>query len=113
MTDERWEELMENLRGQGEVAISNEPLFQPTGEGDKEVGTQDIAVFKRGNMKYKVVRENRPVVLGKKMTYSHRQGDTARTEYQLSDTEFSHKVRVFKEIDFDEWEEMSAENLGL
>jgi hypothetical protein len=113
MTDDRWEELMETLQKQGEVTVTQEPLLQETGDGFKEVGTQDVAVFKRGNMKYKVVRENRPVVLGKQTFVSHRQGDTARTEYKFSDTEFSHKVRVFKEIDFDEWEEMSAENLGL
>lgn len=113
MTDERWEDLMETLQRQGDIGITTEPLFQETGEGSKEIGTQNIAVFKRGSMKYKVVRENRPVVLDKKTFVSHRQGDTARTEYKLSDTEYSHKVRVFKEIDFDEWEEMSAENLGL
>lgn len=113
MTDDRWEELIETLKKQGDVGVTTEPLYQTTGDGDQEIGTQDIAVFKRGSMKYRVVRENRPVVLEKKMMYSHRQGDTARTEYKLSDTEMSHKVRVFKEIDFDEWEEMSADNLGL
>lgn len=109
MTDERWEELMETLG----VSSTNEPLYQETGEGQKESGNQDIAIFKRGADTYKIVRENRPVVLEKKMTYSHRQGDTARTEYKLSDTEMSHKIRVFKEVDIDEWEEMSADNLGL
>lgn len=113
MTDERWEELIESLTSQGEIKISNEPLYQKVADGEEQVGDQDIIVFKKAGITFKVVRENRPVVLEKKMTYSHRQGDTARTEYKLSDTEFSHKVRVFKEIDFDEWEEMSADNLGL
>ncbi len=113
MTDERWEQLIESLTAQGEIKITNEPLYQKTPDGEEEVGDQDIIIFKKGGITFKVVRENRPVVLEKKMTYSHRQGDTARTEYKLSDTEFSHKVRVFKEIDFDDWEEMSADNLGL
>ena len=52
-------------------------------------------------------------MLDKIQHYSHRQGDTARTEYVLSDTEFSHKVRVYQENEYGDWEEVKAESLGL
>lgn len=113
MTDERWDELVENMQNQGQVELTTEPLYHESAMGREEAGTKDILVFKRAGNTYKVVRENKPVVLDKKMFYSHRQGDTARTEYKLSDTEMSHKVKVYREIDIDEWEELSADSLGL
>jgi hypothetical protein len=70
-------------------------------------------IFENGQGKFKVVRENRPLILEKKMHYSHRPGDTARTEYKLSETEVTHKLRVYKEVDFDEWEEVTLDKLGL
>ena len=47
------------------------------------------------------------------MLYSHRQGDTAHSEYKLSETEFSHRIRVYKEEGFDDWEEVTLDKLGL
>lgn len=115
MTDERWDQFVETAQDRFEnIGISRESL-----EDDKgflvENGTRNVVEFTMpgtGEM-YKVVRENRPVVLDKKQHYSHRQGDTARTEYILSDTELSHKIRVYKENDYGDWEEVRAESLGL
>ena len=111
MTDERWEQFVEMAQGKFQhVMVSKEDLIGPTGEVQ---GSADVVKFFIPEMgRFRVVRENKPVVLEKKMHYSHRQGDTARTEYVFSDTELSHKIRVYKEVD-DEWEEISAEALGL
>lgn len=113
MTDERWEQFIETAKSTFQnVVVNTEDLQDPSGE--YAPGSADIVEFTMpGSGKYKVVRENKPVVLDKKMHYSHRQGDTARTEYILSDTELSHKVRVYKEDDYGEWEEVRAESLGL
>ncbi len=107
MTDDRWEQFIENAQNRFEdVGISMEK--------DDE-GTNNIVEFtmRETGDRYQVVRENRPVVLDKKQHYSHRAGDTARTEYVLSDTEMSHKVKVYKEDNYGEWEEVRAESLGL
>ncbi len=111
MTDERWEEFTEMAQGKFQhVMVSKEDLL---GRNDEVQGSSDVVkFFIEGMGHFKVVRENKPVVLDKKQFYSHRQGDTARTEYTFSDTELSHKIRVYKEVD-DEWEEISAETLGL
>ncbi len=73
----------------------------------------DILIFDRAGDTYKLVRENRPVVLEKKMLHSKRAGDTAQIEYKFSDTEFSHKLHVYKETDSGDWDEISTESLGL
>jgi hypothetical protein len=115
MTDEKWQELVEmaqkNFRG---AKLSTEDLLLETADGPQKRGTQDILVFDHpAGGRYKLVRENHPIVLEKKEFASHRQGDTARTEYKFSQNEFSHKLRVYKEVDFDEWEEVTLDKLGL
>jgi hypothetical protein len=113
MTDERWEQFVETAKSTFQNVVENsEDLQDPAGEFAP--GNADIIEFTLpASGRYKVVRENKPVVLEKKMHYSHRQGDTARSEYILSDTDFSHKVRVYKEDEYGEWEEVKAESLGL
>ncbi len=113
MTDERWEQFTETAKNTFlNVVETTEDLLSPTGE--YAPGNANILEFTLpASGRYKVVRENKPVVLEKKMHYSHRQGDTARSEYVLSDTDFSHQIRVFKEDDYGEWEEVKAESLGL
>ena len=114
MTDEKWEELVDLAKKHfKDVEVSTEDLVTDTPDGPQVQGTRDILIFEREGQRYKAVRENKPVVLEKKMLYSHRQGDTAHAEYKLSDTEFSHRIRVYKEVDFDEWQEISGESLGL
>lgn len=105
-----------------DVSLRTEDLMMDTpqyhsvrGEPDGPVkqGTQDVLIFENPVGRFKLVRENRPVVLEKKQFYSHRAGDSARTEYKLSDTEFSHKLKVYKEVGFEEWEEVTLDRLGL
>ena len=37
----------------------------------------------------------------------------AQTQYKFSETEFSHKLRVYKEEGFEEWDEITLDKLGL
>lgn len=116
MTDERWEQFVETAQGRFEnVGITLEKWHEDDHGNAVENGTKNVVEFNlpNGGDRFRVERENRPAILDKKQHYSHRQGDTARTEYVLSDTEFSHKVRVYKENDYGDWEEVRAESLGL
>jgi hypothetical protein len=115
MINEKWQQLVEvaqkNFKN---VKVSQEDLIVETADGQQKRGTQDILIFDHpAGGRYKLVRENHPVVLEKKEHFSHRAGDMARTEYKFSETEFSHKLRVYKEVDFDEWEEVTLDKLGL
>jgi hypothetical protein len=114
MTDEKWEELVDIAQKNFKfVKLRTEDLIMDTPEGPQRQGTQDILEFENPSGRFQVVRENKPVVLEKKMTYSHRMGDTAHTEYKLSETQLSHKIRVYKEEGFDDWEEITLDKMGL
>jgi hypothetical protein len=114
MTNEKWEQLVEMVQKNfNDVSLRTEPLMIETGGVAEAQGTQDILEFETPAGHFQLVRENRPAVLEKKMHYSHRAGDTAQTEYKLSDTEFTHKLRVYKEDEFGEWEEVTLDKLGL
>jgi hypothetical protein len=115
MTDDKWQELVsmaqKNFKG---AKLTQEDLIMDTQDGPQKTGTQDVLIFQHPEgRRYKLVRENKPVVLQKKEMFSHRAGQSAQTQYKFSETEFSHKLRVFKEIDFDEWEEVTLDKLGL
>ena len=116
MTDERWEQLVALAKQKFEdvkvytQAWELSETGQPTEEGSKDY----LEFFNdKDGYRYRIVRENRPKVLDKKMHYSHRQGDTARVEYVTSDSELSHKITVYRELDDydDEWEEARLEDL--
>lgn len=113
MTNERWEQFVETAKQAFEdVVVITEDLVDLKGEISS--GTEDIVTFNiPAKGRFKVVRQNKPLLLEKKMHYSNRQGDTARTEYIFSETDFTHKVRVFQEDDYGEWDEIRAESLGL
>ncbi|MCX6796997.1 MAG: hypothetical protein NTX98_00770 [Candidatus Doudnabacteria bacterium] len=115
MTDEKWQQLVGMAKKNfSNVSLTAEDLIKATPEGEKKEGTQDVLIFTHpSGDKYKLVRENRPLVLEKKQHFSHRMGDTARTEYKLSDTEFSHRLKIYKEVGFDDWEEVTLDRLGL
>jgi len=115
MNDDRFQQLVE-MAGKNfkNVQLSTEDLIRETEDGPIKQGTKDVLVFDHpSGVKYKMERENRPVVLEKKQHFSHRMGDTARTEYKHSETEFSHKLRVYKEVGFEEWDEITLDRLGL
>jgi hypothetical protein len=114
MTDERWETLIKQAKSTFEdVNLRTEDLVVETADGLTKQGTQDILEFSNDMGVFKVIRENKPVVLDKKMHFSHRQGDSASAEYVLSDTEFTHKVRIFGLNDEDEWEELDSASLNV
>lgn len=114
MTNEKWQETVGMVQKYFKGAkLYSEDLMQDTAEGAVKQGTQDVLEFENPSGHFKLVRENRPVVLEKKELYSTRAGQSAQIIYKKSETEFSHKLRVFKEEDFDEWEEVTLDKLGL
>ena len=115
MQDDRWQELVEMAKKHfTNVSLTLEDLIMDTQDGPVKQGTQDILIFENSKHDhYKLIRENKPVVLEKKELYSHRAGQAAQTQYKFSETEFSHKLKVYKEVDFEDWEEITLDKLGL
>jgi len=114
MLEEKWQQLVEAAQKHFKnVSLTSEDLIMDTQDGPIKQGTQDILIFENPAGKFKLARENRPVVLEKKELYSHRAGQSAQTQYKFSETEFSHKVRVYKEDGYDEWDEITLDKLGM
>lgn len=114
MLEEKWEQIVELAkRNFKNVSLTSEDLVHQTEDGPVKQGTQDILIFENPAGRFKLVRENRPLILEKKEHYSHRQGDTARTEYKYAEGEFTHKLKVYKDIGFEDWDEITLDKLGL
>ena len=110
MIDEKWEALKEELGRKFTIEETHtEDLTTETADGLVMQGKVEIIIFESPIGKIKLTRETRPVVLDKKMIYSHQQGKSARTEYTFSDTEFSHKIKAYKWDNYNEaWKEIDA-----
>ncbi len=114
MNDEKWQALVQlALKNFDDVSYTTKDLLAETADGTVKQGSQDVLEFRNDNGHFRVVRENKPVVLDKKMHYSHRAGESARTEYTLSETEFSHKIQFYIEDDLGEWTKLESENLNI
>jgi hypothetical protein len=114
MTDEKWQQLVDVAELQFDnVEKRTEDFMEETPDGPQKKGTQDILIFENPVGRFKLVRIAKPKVLSKKEHYTHRPGDTAKTEYTFSDTEMTHKLLVYKDEGYDDWEEISIDKVGL
>lgn len=114
MTDEKWEDLKNNIRDKFEVLEeSSKPDVMTDDLGNEIEGTKDTVVFKGPMGKMKVERTIRPVILGKKSHYNKTQAGKALIEYIVSDTETTSKVSasVWDEISAD-WNELDTRGEG-
>jgi len=114
MTQERWEQLKENLKGKFEVLEdSTEDLVMQTEDGPVKQGAREILVVKSPIGKIRLTCDIRPRVLEKKLHYTHQQGKSAYAEYKFSETEKTYKLRLFKwnEVEYD-WEELGEDALN-
>lgn len=102
--------MKENLKGRFIIEEEmQEDIIAHTQDGEVKQGLAEVLIIQTPLGRIKLARENRPVVLDKKFIYSHRAGQAARTEYTFSDTEFSHKLKVYKWDDMaDAWKEIDA-----
>lgn len=114
MNDQKWEALKQRIKSKfGNIEVSAEDVVLENSPDLKIAGTRDILEFTSGNTRFRITRENKPLVLGKHMHYSHRQGDSARTEYVFSDTELSHKIFFYKEDELGEWQPLRPEDADI
>ena len=108
MDNDKWEALKEELNRKFKVEDEHfEDLTMNTAEGTVIQGKVEVLIFESPIGKIKLTRETKPVVLDKKIIYSHQQGKSGRAEYTFSETEFSHKIKAYKwDDDNDEWKQI-------
>ena len=114
MDIDKWEALKEELNRKFKVQDQRtEDLFVETEFGQVKSGSAEILEFETPMGLVKLEYETKPVVLDKKIIYSHQQGKSGRAEYKFSETEFSHKIKAYKwDDDNEEWKEIDATNFG-
>ncbi len=111
---DHWQQHKENIKSKFKIEEEGtEDLTMETQDGMVKQGTVEFIVAVTPMGKIKLAFEKRPVVLDKKFIYSHRAGQSARTEYEFSNSEFSYKLKAYKWNDLeDEWEEIDAANFS-
>ncbi|RJO59964.1 hypothetical protein C4544_06355 [candidate division WS5 bacterium] len=108
MTDEKWDDLKENVREKfGLLEERTEPDVMTDDIGQEIKGEKDIIVFNGPMGKMMVTRTKRPVILDKKSHYHKTQAGKALTEYIVSDTEFTSNVEAFI------WDDLADDWKGL
>jgi hypothetical protein len=114
MDIDKWGELKESLKKKFEIEEEGqEELIMDTQDGEVLKGTADFLIMATPIGRVKLAFETKPLVLNKKFISSHRAGQAARTEYEMSDSEFTYKLKAYKWDDIDEvWNEINAEHFG-
>jgi hypothetical protein len=119
MTDDKWDVLIEQAKVNFEdVSVFTEDLMVetedgPVRHGPVRHGTQDVLEFSTDHGAFRVVRENRSRMLEKKTHHFNRQNDTSESEYTFSDSEMTHKLRIFALDEDDQYRELESENLNI
>jgi hypothetical protein len=92
MIDEKWQDLIENIRDKfGIEKETTEPILIKSGGEEVEAGKKEIIEFRGASGKMKLERTVKPVVLEKKLLY-HKRKDGAQAEYVFSKDEFTYHV---------------------
>lgn len=104
MTPEKWEKIKNNILDNFEVEDRGEVHEDEEGGIDAE-----YIVFKGPLGRMRLEHITKPVVLGKKTTYSRRIGSETAVEYVYSPDEKSHQLIAYKwDEGSEEWVEMEA-----
>lgn len=104
MTEEKWTDLIENLREKFQIVEENEtPDILADDLGNEIRGVKQRVVFIAPQGKMLVTRTTRPAIIDKKSHYHKTQGGGALTEYVTSDTETTSRLNVFS------WDEASGD----
>jgi hypothetical protein len=114
MDIDKWEQLKEELKRKFEIEEEGqEELIMDTQDGEVLRGTANFLIMATPVGRVKLAFEKKPLVLDKRFISSHRAGQAARTEYEMSDSEFTYKLKAYKWNDIDEtWSEIDAEHFG-
>jgi hypothetical protein len=106
MTLEKWQDIKSMVKDKFKNIIESiEPIYinsEPNGE-------KDILIFDSPLGKTKLEFIKKAVILDKKEFYSKRMGSDSRTEYTLSDNEFSYKMDVYTwNTNIDDWDKIDS-----
>jgi len=105
MDDDRWATILDRVQSQFTVIDQGKMALADVPRGEIE-----FIVFDSPLGRLKLERTTKPRVVDKKTFGGSKYGTAAGVEYVYSDTEMTHQLQAFKEID-GEWEPFAAEGL--
>jgi len=109
MLPEKWQGIVGNIKDNFPVEEDGKNHFEEEGGADIE-----YIIFKGPLGRMKLEFTTKPVVLDRKTKYSNRFDAETVVEYVYSDTEKSHKLKVYKwDEATNDWLEMEAKNFDL
>ncbi|EKD55977.1 MAG: hypothetical protein ACD_58C00324G0009 [uncultured bacterium] len=110
MTEEKWENIKSMVKDKfPDVKCTIEPIEHKIGLTESQkIGQKDVLIFNSPIGKIKLEYLIKPVIIDKKEHYSKRMGATAKTEYILSESEFSRHMDAYKLNDYNEWEKIDS-----
>jgi hypothetical protein len=114
MTDEKWGDLIYMVENQfGFEERYSEPYLEQ-GEAETLVkrGDKEVIVFSTPQGRMRLERISRPLVVDKKFHYHKGSAGSAQIEYIYSDTEKTHSLEAFREVD-GEWQGVDTSLPGI
>lgn len=112
MTDEKWLDLLENLSQKYKLEKENEEIITKDDLGNEMINQIERVIFESPVGKIKLERTTRPMILDKKVHYSHTAGTKGLVEYILSPDEKTHKLQAYRKVDGD-WDEIKTSSEGF
>ena len=99
MQDDKWFDVLDRIKEQFELQMQ-----ETEDHPDIERGKIETVIFQSPIGRIKMVRTTTPRVLNKKTLYSARAGSDMNVQYEYSDTEYVHDLKIFKWDDMrDDW----------
>ena len=90
-----------------------EPVEMKIGlDQSQKIGDKEVLIFISPIGKVKLEYIIKPIILDKKEHYSKRMGTSSKTEYILSENEFSYHLDAYLDKN-NEWEKIDSSNLAL
>jgi len=81
--------------------------------GEKIMGEEEIIEFKSPLGKIRIEKISRPKVVDKKVLRAKRIGSNAVVDYVYSPDEKTVEMKIFKQAEDGEWQEISPEKMGF
>jgi hypothetical protein len=109
MTVEKWQELLSKIKDNFEVVEDGKENLEDEGGAMVE-----YIVFDGPLGKIRLEFITKPMILDKKTIYSNRIGSETKVEYVYSDTEYTHKLQVYRwDLNSGNWQPIDAGNFEI
>jgi hypothetical protein len=110
MKAEMWGDILDRLEDQyGKLNIEKLSDTREDDTGQKLVSDIQRVEFETAQGRMRVELVTAPMILDKKMHYTHTAGARGNVEYVLSETEKTTRIRAFRyDEDTDEWIEINT-----